>query len=314
MSDDLNISCKVCGKTFSTERSLHAHLKAHQITQAEYYCRHYPRFNRLTGEPLPFKNKFDYFNKDFSTYPQLLEWCEIAPNEEVGPYILKQLKNRIKEKQLEYAPCHLELTQRELPPIDIYKKIFGSYSAACEAAEVEPIYNKQIKKQFFASSEKFNHLNIFIDTREQQPLKFANSESLKLDFGDYTLGGDNYNYTYVDRKSESDFKSTMSTGFNRFCAEMDRAQQFQSFLYIVIESDLEKIEKNNNYGHRSNLGFIYHNMRKIIRRYPRRCQFIFTGSRSKSEEIIPKLLFFGDKIWQSDIQYYIEKYGISCEI
>ena len=305
-------TCKICGKEFSSERGLHAHLKAHKVTQAEYYCNYYPRYNKLTGDPLPFKNKFDYFHKDFATYQQLVKWCMSAPEEEVAPYILNQLQYRIEEKQLEFAPCHLEVRQKQLPPIDIYKKVFGSYSAACEKINVKPLYAKSVKKQFFVEDEKIRNLNILIDTREQKPLSFPKSESLKLDFGDYTLGGKDYNYTYVDRKSESDFKSTFGMGFKRFCAEMDRVKQFESYLYIVTESDLGKIAKNNNFGaHKSNLQYIYHNMRKLIREYPRHCQFIFTGNRASSEALIPRLLFFGEELWQSDMQYHIEKYGIS---
>ena len=42
---------------------------------ADYYTKHFPRKNLLTGDLLPFKNKADYFDKDFSTYSQLLKWC-----------------------------------------------------------------------------------------------------------------------------------------------------------------------------------------------------------------------------------------------
>ena len=47
-------------------------------------------------------------------------------------------------------------------------------------------------------------------------------------------------------------------------------------------------------------------MRELIKNYPRRCQFIFTGSREKSIELIPKLLYYGKKIWQVDLQYFID--------
>ena len=307
MSSTENV-CKVCGKQFNTERGLHGHLKAHQITQAEYYCRHYPRYNKLTGDPLPFKNKADYFHKDFSTYQQLLKWCAATPDEEVGPYILKQLQYRIKEKDLSFGPCHLELRQKKLPPLDIYKRIFGSYTAACEQVGVEPLYGKPVKRQFFVKDEKFNRLNIFIDTREQRPLRFPVSESLKLDFGDYTVGGENYNYTYVDRKSETDFKSTLGMGLKRFRAELDRVRHFESYLYIVTESDLAAIGRNNNFGpHKSNLEYIYHNMRKLMRDYAGCCQFLFTGNRTNSQILIPKLLYFGKELWDCDIQYYLDK-------
>ena len=303
--------CKICEKSFEKERSLHGHLKAHKVTQAEYYCRYYPRYNKLTGDPLPFKNKIDYFHKDFSTYQQLLKWCSHAPDEEVRPYVLNQLKQRIKEKNLSFAPCHLELKQKKLPPIDVYKRLFGSYSAACEKAAIKPLYGKTVKKQFFVEDEKFRALNIFIDTREKNPLSFPRSSSLKLDFGDYTVGGEDYNYTYVDRKSEGDFKSTFGMHFKRFCSEMERVKQFDSYLYIVTESSLAAIGRNNNFGpHRSNLEYIYHNMRKLLRDYAGHCQFLFTGNRRNSEKIIPRLLFFGKDLWEADVQYHLEKNGI----
>ena len=204
--------CKECRESFRSERSLHAHIKKHGILLSEYYTTHYPRYNKLTGDPLPFKNKFDYFNQDFSTYAQMLKWCCQAPREEVKSYSLKQLKARIASKGLKKAPNHLELSLNKLPPIEVFKQAYGSYSAACEEAGVAPLFDKPITKQFFVENEKLNDIHIFIDTREQKPLAFSNSSKMKLDFGDYTAGGENYSYTYVDRKSESDFKSTLRTG------------------------------------------------------------------------------------------------------
>ena len=68
-----------------------------------------------------------------------------------------------------------------------------------------------------------------------------------MDFGDYTMAGDNYTYTYVDRKSETDFKGTLGVGFNRFTNEIERAKRFNAYLYIVIESSIDQIIKNNKF-------------------------------------------------------------------
>ena len=76
-SDDMDknsIVCKICNKTFDSEKGLHIHLKSHSVTMAEYYTTYYPRKNLLTGEPLPFKNKKDYFNNSFSTRWQMIQW------------------------------------------------------------------------------------------------------------------------------------------------------------------------------------------------------------------------------------------------
>ena len=76
--------CAECKKEFEGRGSLHKHLKQHGLSLAEYYTLHYPRVNKLTGEPLPFKKFEEYFERDFSTKQQLKKWCAKAPAPEVG--------------------------------------------------------------------------------------------------------------------------------------------------------------------------------------------------------------------------------------
>ena len=304
-------TCKECQGQFKSEGALHKHIKAHDLIVAEYYTRHYPRYNKLNGEPLPFKNKFDYFNTDFSTRDQMITWCNNHNNkQDIEEYILKQLNNRVKQKELKYAPNHIEIEINKLPPIEIYKQNFGGYGQACLKLGLEPIYDKGITQYFFKNTNSIEEIPIFIDTREQQPLSFKNSQSLKLDFGDYTMSGDNYTYTYVDRKSESDFKGTLGMGFKRFRRELQRAKDFNSYLYIVTESSISDIERNNNYSpHRSNLSYIWHNMRLLTHEFKGNCQFVFTENRANSELLIPKLLFHGKELWNVDLQYFFDKFG-----
>lgn len=300
--------CQECGQSFETERSLHAHFKKHGLTLAEYYTKHFPRYNLLTKDPLPFKNKADYFSKDFSTYNQMVKWCGQAPADEVKAFILKELKHRVSTKDLSYGPSHLETVLNQLPPLSLYRRHYGSYTAACEELGIEPLYNKGVIERFYEPPSEFEHIGIFVDTREQQPLKFKKSEEMKLDFGDYTSMGEHYTNTYVDRKSETDFKSTLSTGFDRFTREIQRAKDFDSYLYIVVESSIAKIKKNNVFcPHRSNLRYIWHNMRVLSHMFPRVCQFVFSGNRKNSEKVIPRLLSIGKPLWNVDIQYYLDK-------
>ena len=300
------ITCKVCSKKFETDKDLHFHLRSHKITLAEYYVKHFPRYNLYSKELLPFKNKEQYFSKDFSYRGQLLQWCKRENDEIVKPYILNMLKERVRVKELILAPFHIELIVNDFPGVDIYQKHFGSYSQACEEAGVEPMFDVRLPAEW--EKEVCPNLEVFIDTREQQPLYFKNSKSLKLDFGDYAVGGSDYDYTYVDRKSEQDFKSTLSkNNYERFRAELQRAKDMDSYLFVVTESDLFQIDKNNKWApHRSNLKYIYHNMRVLAHEFAGNCQFIFTGSREQSERLIPKILTLGRKIWKVDLQYYID--------
>ena len=309
----MSFNCKECKKEFASEASLHRHIKMHDMNLADYYTKHYPRKNLLTGDLLPFKNKADYFSKDFSTYSQLLKWCHSAPSEDVKKYCLEKLKNRIKDKDLKFAPTHVELLLSEMPTIDIYKKFFTSYSHACNEAEITPMLYRKLPESFF-DVENFDDLQIVIDTRENKPLPFENTKKFALDFADYTASGSKYDYTFVERKSESDFKSTMSQGFARFRKEMSRAKAMDSYVFVVVDSDIKKIKKQNHFGsHPANLKFIFHNMKALCHEFPRTCQFVFTGNRTTSIDIIQRILYFGRKIWNCDLQYYIDakNYGLA---
>lgn len=311
------VICKGCEKEFDSEKALHRHIKVHNMDLAKYYTTFHPRVNRLTQELLPFKNKHSYFNTDFSTREQMLKWCKLNKgNEEVKEYILKQLNNRVINKKLEYAPNHLELEINNLPPIDLYKDNFGGYVQACQRLGLEPLYSQGIKQNLLEQKEEIEKIPILIDTREQKPLSFKNSKDHKLDFGDYTMAGDNYTYTYVDRKSETDFKGTLGVGFNRFTNEIERAKRFNAYLYIVIESSIDQIIKNNKYlGYKkfkgaSNIDYIWHNMRVLTHKFKGYCQFVFSGSRKNSELLIPNLLYYGKPLWNVDIQYFLDHYDM----
>lgn len=298
-------TCKICSEQFEGEKSLHMHLRSHKITLAEYYTKYYPRNNLLTDEPLPFKNKEQYFDRDFANRKQLLDWCAKTPDAQVKEYILELLDRRIKRKELKFGPSHLELKTSDMPTVDLYQKHFGSYSAACDLVGVKPLFRSRLPDEW--SNPVPDDVKIFIDTREQQPLKFDNSESLKLDFGDYAVGSKHYDYTYVDRKSETDFKSTLSkNSLNRFRAELQRTKDFDSYLFVVTETDMSTMEKRNKWSpHTSNMKYIYHNMRVLAHDFAGHCQFIFTGSREQSQQLIPKILTLGKKLWNVDLQYYI---------
>ena len=92
------MKCEVCGQEFKTDRSLHAHLKKHNLTVAEYYTQYYPKKDLLTGDPLPIKNKDQYFSKDFLTRARMHKWAASNENqEEVKNYIIKKLKDRVEK-------------------------------------------------------------------------------------------------------------------------------------------------------------------------------------------------------------------------
>ncbi len=151
---------------------------------------------------------------------------------------------------------------------------------------------------------------ILIDTRERQPLKFPRSKEQKLAFGDYTLSGDSYTYTYVDRKSGMDFTNTVTQNQERFIRELQRSVDMQSYLYIVVEESIANLELYNKMSaHGSNMNYVWSSMRKLQHMFPRNCQFVFTGSRENSQRIIPYLLMYGKELWETDVQYLLTVKG-----
>jgi hypothetical protein len=302
----MSFKCKECKQEFESQRSLHTHIKKHSILLGDYYVKHYKRKNKLTGELLPFKNFKDYFSKDFSQPHQLMEWVNKSKEEEVKDYLSKLLERRLVDKELDYGPTELELSSAGMPSIDVYKKYFGSYTFACEKFGVKPLLGGKMPKGFY---DDYSNTKILIDTREQQPLSFKNSETFKLDIGDYGVTSKDYDYTYVDRKSFGDFCGTITVGYSRFCKELDRCRSLGSYIFVVMEFPFEEIVEYNKKSYKKyKLDYVFHNMRDMQKKYKDCCQFVFAGSRELSELLIPKILVFGKQLWGADLHYFWNKH------
>lgn len=298
-------SCKVCNETFENDKAFHAHLKKHNMYQAEYYCKYYPRFSLFYKTQIPFKNKTDYFATEFLDINEFLRWERSENQDIVKNKCLELVKNRIEEKQYQYAPFHNELKTLDLPPINIIKKHFGSYGSFCKSLGKEPLYNKNIPNDF--DKIDLSNSKIMVDTREQDPLEFNNTRIEKLYVGDYLLEDKDYTYTFVDRKSEADFLGTLSSGYERFEREIEKTAALNACLFVVIETDIESIKSNQKrFNRKTNLQYVFHNMRHLSHKYPRIVQFVFTGSRENSLDIIPKILYHGNKLRQVDLQYFLD--------
>jgi len=301
--------CKVCDSSFASERGLHLHLsKTHDLKVKSYYTKYFPRSSKLYGKKIPFKNLSDYLQRDFVNRDEMLEWCRSGDKEEIAKYIKQILKRRIEEKSLVHAPSHIELELCDMPTIDVYKDIFGSYAKICGEIPIQLMFNKKMPEGFF-EKEVSDSMKIFVDSREQKPLSFKSQEIMKLDFGDYTAASDFYDYTYIDRKSEGDFKSTLSgENFERFKRELERAREFNSYIFVAVESNIEKIKRNNLFGsHKSKLPYIWHNLRVVSHEYKDVCQFVFAQNRKGLQKIIPKILLYGRRLWNVDMQYFIDR-------
>ena len=202
------------------------------------------------------------------------------------------------------SPPDLFYKLSSMADIEDCKRIFGSYCAFLEEMHLEKWFSKNLPKSFW--DEDVSDLQILIDTREQQPLNFPNSFESKLDFGDYTAGGEKYSKTFVDRKAVGDFCSTFSGGIERFRKEMDRCVEFGSYMFVVVESSVDKIN-NDNKKFVKNMSYVWHNVKQLMLDYPKNIQFVFAYSRKGAQKIIPKILFYGDGLWNVDVNYFLER-------
>ena len=298
--------CKECGKSFDKRRGFHAHLKAHSISIGEYYVQYYAKRDLYTNELLQFKNYDQYFQEDFNSVENYISWLKTTSPIKAKNHLIEYTRKRLGNKEVRFTPPDLYYMLAQMPNIDHYRRLWRSYLDFSQDLNVESWFTKNLPKNFW--EQDCSDIQIFIDTREQKPLKFLNSVDNKLDFGDYTAAGQHYSKTFVDRKARDDFRQTFGKDIERFRREMDRCVQFNSYMFIVVESSIEKIEKENKISKfKSNLGYLWHNVRSLMIDYPENIQFVFAYSRAGAKKIIPKILYHGQDLWHVDIQYHLEK-------
>ena len=297
--------CKECGKSHESLRSLHAHLKIHKTFMGDYYVKHFPRKSVYTGDLLPFKSLDQYMSSYFANIKEEEAWLKEAPLERVKKYCLVQYQEYKKIKNKKSAPYYNEVATRKLPSVETCAKAFGSYGLFCKSLGLEPTFKKGLTKDFWTADT--SALRVMIDTREQQPFVIENSFKSKIDVGDYAATGDHYDYTYVDRKAQGDFISTLSkSSFERFRREMERCRNLDVQLYIVVEGSIEDIRNRKAYKrNQASVEHTFHNMRLIQEEFSDVCQFVFARDRDDAADITKRILFFGKKIWGVDMQYYV---------
>lgn len=309
MSD---FGCKECGKNFETLRGLHAHLKAHCVSVGEYYINNYAKRDLYTNSLLEFKSHEQYFREDFNSLDNHIAWIKTTPPIKAKNQIISYTQRKFKNKNITFAPPDLYYLLAQMPNVDHYKNLWGSYSEFSKELDLQPWFTEKLPKGFW--HKDCSDLDIFIDTRERMPLNFKNGVNNKLDFGDYTAMGQKYSKTFVDRKAHHDFRQTFGKEIDRFRREMDRCVEFGSYMFIVVESSIEKIEEENKESKfKSNLSYLWHNVRSLIIDYPENLQFVFAHSRAGAKKIIPKILNYGQELWHVDLQYHLDKriYGMA---
>ena len=300
----MSIICKVDGKEFKDEKSLHLALRSYGLNKEKYYHQYYPKKDLLTGETINFKTKEQYFNSDFNDKNNMKKWLKQQPLDQAQKYCKSLLIKRKNEKNLIYSLTQIELRTIMSPSIISYNKIFDDYYQLCAEIGLE---NKYIHPNAITNQFK-NKLSsrdiIYIDTREQNWLKFNTPFEIKtLSFGDYTCSNDNCG-CYIERKSLSDFISTLSAGnFDRFKNEIDKSRRNNCNLIVIVEEKLANALSFQYLPHinkkiKATPEYIFHNVRSLIQDYSN-LQFLFVDGRTEMKRVIESI--FASKCFYSKV-------------
>lgn len=290
----MSVICKIDGKEFEDEKSLHLALRGYGLNKEKYYHKYFPRQDLLTGDIINFKSKEQYFNSDFNDKNNMKKWLKDQPLEKAREYCKQILVRRKTEKSLVYSPSQIELRTIMSPSIIFYNKIFNDYYDVC--------YSIGLKNKFIHPKNIYNQFKnklkpkdiIYVDTREQNWLKFETLFEIKtLTYGDYTCNNDNCN-CYIERKSLGDFISTLSSGnLERFDNEISRAKKDEAYITVIIEEKLNSALSFQYLPHisrkiKATPDFIFHNVRSLMQKYDN-LQFLFVDGRNEMKRVIQSI-------------------------
>jgi hypothetical protein len=290
----MSVICKVDGKEFKDEKSLHFALRGYGLNKEKYYHTYYPKKDLLTGETINFKTKDQYLNSDFNDKNNMKKWLKEQSLDKAQEYCKNLLIKRKKDKNLIYSPTQIELRTIMSPSIIFYNKIFNDYYDICSSIGLENkfIHPNNITSQF--QNKLTTKDTIYVDTREQSWLKFDIPFEIKtLSFGDYSCSNENCN-CYIERKSLSDFISTLSVkNFDRFKNEIEKAQKNNSYLIVIVEEKLASALSFQYLPHiskkiKATPEYIFHNVRSLIQEYSN-LQFLFVDGRNEMKRAIESI-------------------------
>lgn len=307
------IICKFDNTEHKTIEDFHKYLRRFKITQEAYYTEYSPRYDKLTGEPIKFKNYDQYFSRDFNTKVNQNKWIKLNPEEGLK-WSIEKLKERKEKKNLKYTLSEVELRILSLPSIKFFENN-GGYENINK--EIGLINRFNIKKPI---SQSIKGDKIIFDTREKLPLKFKHETlSEKLDYGDYALASNRK--IVVERKSLSDMVGTLSSrkisnksgddsAFLRFDRELQRATEDNGYVIMVVETTLTTALSFN---YQLRMGYtkvspshIFKNLRDLLVKYPLNFQILFTKGRIDAAEKVVKIFEMSEDVRGVDLQYYFD--------
>ena len=135
----------------------------------------------------------------------------------------------------------------------------------------------------------------------------CSKEIIKLSYGDYTAKNNKFNI-FVERKSLQDFLGSISSGFDRFCKEMERAKKDNAYIIILIESKINNLFgfKHLDYLHtEASLDFILKRTRDLLLKFSN-VQVCCVDGKIEASKFIEKLYKLKNNSQTIDFQYVMD--------
>jgi hypothetical protein len=268
------------------QRGINTHIrfKHKDWTVEKYYLSFMPNYCIECGNLIPFNGE-KYLQAKFCNQKCLAKRFSQKIPTNKGQ--LKYNKNYLIQILQEIHEKYKGAVTQQLVRLDgrvnfqIYHKYFGSFTAACQEAKI-PFFSWSCPKDKFVASAF--PLTVIIDSREKKPYPFEDFIIKKLDVGDYQLQGvDNI---VIERKDKGDLKSCVFT--KRFWKELERAREQKIYVVVLVDCTIKRFMKDKNFGVRSNKQ-IMHRVKEMGSIFADTSQFLFTGSRKNSAELVYKL-------------------------
>jgi hypothetical protein len=263
-----------------------------------------PRYDMLTGELIKFKSREQYEGSFYSNRKNLIKHFKQITKEEITEITKKILQSRIKAGKIKYAPSTIECKSYNVPsPSPAFIQSLGlDYNEICKSCGLMTKYKyEDLPKKKCSLPEC-----IVVDTREQEILPIKNQfKILKLSFGDYAISTDLNNTISVEKKNGSDFVGSVSKGFERFCRELDRANQVNSNILIIISEKLSNMLSFNYLPQfkwiRAQPSFVFSRLRSILQAYPN-TEAVFVQNKEEAARITEFALGYGKDLFKYDVQ------------
>lgn len=299
------IKCLIDNTEYDSIESFHMHLRRFKIKQKDYYEEYYPRKDISNGKKIEYKNYDQYFSQEFIDKNSLKRYLKDHP-EEGKAWSINYLKKRKESKSLTYSMSQAELRSLFTPSIKYFESV-GKYNNICEGLGY---INRYDYTENNLKYQKLDNPTIIVDSREQTSLKLAvPTEILGLKVGDYALKN-NPNNIVIERKGLGDFCGTLGKGYDRFCRELDRAVKSDTYVVILVESDINSALNFTYLPHmkhvRAQPSFIFKRLREILTKYPNNVQCLFADGRIDASKLLISIFQLGNQVKMIDLQYKYE--------